>query len=220
MATVRLEGIGEELVVGKILCLGRNYRAHAAEMGSEVPTEPVVFLKPPTALLEEGEPIRLPTFSKEIHHEVEMVLLIGREGRDIPREEALEYVIGYGVGLDLTARDLQAEAKKKGLPWTLAKGFDGSAPLSRFVRADEVADPGALDLELRVNGVVRQSSNTSLLVFPVDDLIMRLSRWFTLSVGDLIFTGTPEGVGPIGPGDRLEARLGDLVEATFEVAGE
>lgn len=220
MATVRLEGIGEELVVGKILCLGRNYRAHAAEMGSEVPTEPVVFLKPPTALLEEGEPIRLPTFSKEIHHEVEMVLLIGREGRDIPREEALEYVIGYGVGLDLTARDLQAEAKKKGLPWTLAKGFDGSAPLSRFVRACEVADPGALDLELRVNGVVRQSSNTSLLVFPVDDLIMRLSRWFTLSVGDLIFTGTPEGVGPIGPGDRLEARLGDLVEATFEVAGE
>jgi 2-keto-4-pentenoate hydratase/2-oxohepta-3-ene-1,7-dioic acid hydratase in catechol pathway len=220
MATVRLDGIGEELNVGKILCLGRNYRAHAAEMGSDVPTEPVVFLKPPTALLEEGEPIRLPSFSREIHHEVEMVLLVGREGRDIPREEALEYVIGYGVGLDLTARDLQAEAKKKGLPWTLAKGFDGSAPLSRFVRADEVEDPGALDLELTVNGVVRQSSNTRLLVFPVDDLIMRLSRWFTLSVGDLIFTGTPEGVGPIGPGDRLEMRLGTLVRASFEVAGE
>lgn len=219
MAAVKISGIADEIAVGKILCLGRNYRAHAAEMGSDVPSEPVVFLKPASAVLDEGEAIRLPAFSRDVHHEVELVVLIGREGRDIQRADAMDYVIAYGVGLDLTARDLQAEAKKKGLPWTVAKGFDGSAPLSRFVRAEDVGDPQALELWLTVNGEARQQTSTSLMIFPVDETIAWLSRIFTLSPGDLIYTGTPEGVGPIHPGDRLEMGLGEIVTARFEVAG-
>ena len=218
MAAVWISGTAEEIAVGKILCLGRNYRAHAAEMGSEVPSEPVVFLKPPSAVLDEGEPIRLPAFSREIHHEVEMVILIGREGKDIPEAGAMDYVSAYGVGLDLTARDLQAEAKKKGLPWTVSKGFDGSAPLSSFVRAEEIEDPQQLALWLTVNGEKRQQTSTSLMIFPIGVTIAWLSRIFTLCPGDLIFTGTPEGVGPIRPGDRLEMGLGERITARFEVA--
>lgn len=220
MAAVKISGIADEIPVGKILCLGRNYRAHAAEMGSEVPSEPVVFLKPASAVLDEGEAIRLPAFSRDVHHEVELVVLIGREGRDIPRGDAMNFVIAYGVGLDLTARDRQAEAKKKGLPWTLAKGFDGAAPLSHFVRAEEVGDPQAIDLWLTVNGEARQRTSTALMIFPIDETIAWLSRVFTLSPGDLIYTGTPEGVGPIRPGDRLDMGLGELVTAHFEVAAE
>ncbi len=217
MGTVRIEGSSEEIAVGTIFCLGRNYREHAREMGAEVPSEPVIFLKPTTALLEIGEPILLPTFSSDIHHEVEMVVLIGREGRDIPRSEAMEHVVGYGVGLDLTARDVQALAKSKGLPWAVAKGFDGSAPVSRFVRAADVLDPHALDISLLRNGAVRQSANTSQMIFRVDETIAWLSTIFTLMPGDLIFTGTPEGVGPIVPGDEIEIRLGTLISAQFKV---
>jgi 2-keto-4-pentenoate hydratase/2-oxohepta-3-ene-1,7-dioic acid hydratase in catechol pathway len=218
MGTVRIEGTGDEIAVGTIFCLGRNYREHAREMGSDVPDEPVVFLKPTTALLEEGEPIRLPAFSRDIHHEVEMVVLIGREGCDIAVGEAMEHVGGYGVGLDLTARDVQAAAKAKGLPWAVAKGFDGSAPVSRFVRAASVADPHVLDLSLTLNGEVRQSANTSQMIFRVDRTIAWLSRIFTLTPGDLIYTGTPEGVGPIRPGDVLGISLGGVVSARFTVA--
>ena len=218
MATVRIEGVADEVAVEKILCLGKNYKAHALEMGGEVPTSPVVFLKPPSALIDEDDPIVLPRFSKEVHHEVEMVVLIGMSGKDIPLEDAMDYVSGYGVGLDLTARDIQTEAKKKGLPWAIAKGFDGSAPVSKFVRASQVEDPHAVDLVLKVNGTVRQRSNTSLMIFRVDQLVSYLSTIFSLCSGDLIFTGTPEGVGPIASGDRLEMSLGDLVTATFEVS--
>ena len=218
MATVRIEGAGDGLPVGKILCLGRNYLAHVREMGAEVPERPVVFLKPPTALLEEGEPIRLPPFPGEIHYEVEMVILMGTGGKNIPGSEAREHVGGYGVGLDLTARDLQSEAKKKGHPWAVSKGFDGSAPISRFVPASRVPDPHALDLALRVNGEVRQKSSTSLMMLRVDETVAWLSTIFTLCRGDLIFTGTPEGVGPIHPGDRLDLSLGGLVSASFQVA--
>jgi 2-keto-4-pentenoate hydratase/2-oxohepta-3-ene-1,7-dioic acid hydratase in catechol pathway len=218
MGTVRIEGIGEEIPVGTIFCLGRNYAAHAREMGGDVPAEPVVFLKPTTALLDEGEPIQLPHFSSDIHHEVEMVVLIGREGRDIAQSDAMEHVVGYGVGLDLTARDVQAAAKAKGMPWTVAKGFDGSAPISRFVRAADVPDPHGLDLVLTVNGAVRQSASTSQMIFRVDRTIAWLSGIFTLTPGDLIYTGTPEGVGPIRPGDELTISLGDVVSATFTVA--
>lgn len=217
MPTVRVEGVPDEIPVGKILCVGRNYRAHAAEMGADVPKTPVLFLKPSTALLEDGMPIRLPSFSRDVHHEVEMVVMIGMEGKDIPVVEALDYVSAYAVGLDLTARDVQAEAKKGGLPWSVAKGFDGAAPISSFVRADDVDDPGDLDLVLRVNGDIRQRAKTSSMIFPVADLVAYASTIFTLQCGDLLFTGTPEGVGPIRPGDRLEIALDDLVEASFEV---
>jgi len=219
MGTVRIEGTGDEIAVGTIFCLGRNYREHAKEMGSEVPQEPVVFLKPTTALLDDGEPIRLPSFSSDIHHEVEMVVLIGREGCNIALADAMEHVAGYGVGLDLTARDLQAVAKAKGLPWAVAKGFDGSAPVSKFVRAASVPDPHGLDLSLTRNGEVKQSSNTSQMIFRVDQTIAWLSRIFTLTPGDLIYMGTPEGVGPIQAGDELVIALGGIVSAHFTVVG-
>jgi 2-keto-4-pentenoate hydratase/2-oxohepta-3-ene-1,7-dioic acid hydratase in catechol pathway len=217
MATVRIEGVQDEVPVEKILCLGRNYRAHAEEMGSDIPVTPVVFLKPPTALIDEDDQICLPRFSNDIHHEIEMVVLIGITGKDIPRAEAMDYVSGYGVGLDLTARDVQSAAKKNGLPWAVAKGFDGSAPVSRFIRPAHVPDPHALDLTLKVNGIVRQHANTSLMIFRIDEVISYLSTIFTLSAGDLIFTGTPEGVGRLVVGDRLDLALGDIVTACFEV---
>jgi 5-carboxymethyl-2-hydroxymuconate isomerase len=221
MATVRIEGVAGEMPVGKLLCLGRNYRAHIEEMGGEAPEAPVVFLKPPTALIDEDEMIHLPRFSRDIHHEVEMLVLIGMDGKQIRRSEALDYVSGFGVGLDLTARDVQNEAKKRGLPWTVAKGFDGSAPVSRFVRTAQVPDPHDLDLVLKVNGHIRQKSSTALMIHRVDEIIAYLSTVFTLSCGDIIFTGTPEGVGSVHPGDRLELSLGgDLITATFEVARE
>lgn len=218
MHTVWIEGEKDGIPVGKILCLGRNYLAHVREMGAEVGERPVVFLKPPTALLAEGEPIRLPPFPGGIDYEVEMVVLIGGGGRNIPRAGARGHVGGYGVGLDLTARELQTEAKRKGTPWAISKGFDGSAPISRFAPPSRVPDPHGLEISLRVNGVVKQRSNTSLMMTTVDEAIAWLSTIFTLCRGDLIFTGTPEGVGPMRPGDRLDLSLGGLAGATFEVA--
>lgn len=217
MPGVRLDGVAEEIRVGTIYCVGRNYRAHAREMGSEIPTEPVLFLKPATALVAEGDPILLPSFSGDVHHEVEMVLLIGMEGKDIPPTEAMDYVIGYGVGLDLTARDLQTEAKKNGLPWAVSKGFDGSAPVSRFLPVEAVPDPQSLELSLSVNGTVRQKSTTAEMIFPVREIVAAVSRYFTLTGGDLIYTGTPEGVGPLAPGDVLELSLGERLRARFDV---
>ena len=152
MKTVRLQGSSEPITVGKVLCIGQNYPAHAKEMHSAPPSDPVFFLKPSTALLASGGEIVLPSISKEVHHEVEMVVLIGRGGKAIPAGEALAHVAGYGIGLDMTMRDVQSEAKKAGRPWTLAKGFDTSAPLSDFVPADRVPDPHALEVRLAVCG--------------------------------------------------------------------
>jgi 2-keto-4-pentenoate hydratase/2-oxohepta-3-ene-1,7-dioic acid hydratase in catechol pathway len=174
-------------------------------MKAETPTVPVVFLKPSTALLESGGTVRLPVMSRDVHHEVEMVIGIGKTGSRIAADHALDFVSGYAVGLDMTMRDVQADAKKRGHPWAVAKGFDTSAPLSPAVPKDEIADPHNLDL--RVNGSIRQSSNTGKMIFRVPDIIAYLSSVFTLEEGDLIFTGTPEGVGPVGPGDTLEATL-------------
>jgi 5-carboxymethyl-2-hydroxymuconate isomerase len=218
MTTVSYRETNRSVQVGKILCLGRNYAEHAREMGSETPETPVVFLKPATAILKTGEKVKMPGFSREMHHEVELVVLIGRSGREIPRERAFEHVGGYGVGLDMTLRDVQANAKKKGLPWSVAKGFDTSAPVSPFVRKEDVADPHNLTLVLEVNGTVRQRSNTRNMVFGVDDIISYLSTVFTLEEGDLVFTGTPEGVGPVQSGDVLEATLEDLARCKVEIA--
>lgn len=207
MATVQLSGTSEQLEVRKIFCIGRNYSDHAKEMHAEVPEAPVFFLKPPTAIIGEGGTICVPSISKELHHEVEMTVLLGRGGKDIQRGNALNYVAGYGIGLDMTLRDLQSEAKKKGLPWTLSKGFDTSAPLSQFVPADEIQDPHNLDLKLDVNGVSRQHSSTANLIFKIDELIAYISQFFTFERGDIIFTGTPEGVAPVASGDQLVAQL-------------
>jgi 5-carboxymethyl-2-hydroxymuconate isomerase len=217
MKTIRFADGGTSLSVGKILCLGRNYPEHAKEMKVESPTTPVVFLKPTTALLEAGGSIVFPTLSEVVHHEVEMVVVIGREGKKIPRDTAMEYVAGYAVGLDMTLREVQAEAKKKGLPWSVAKGFDTSAPLSTAVRRENVRDPHNLNISLRVNRKLRQSSNTRNMIFRVPDIIAFLSTVFTLEPGDLIFTGTPEGVGPVHHGDKLTAALESVGTLTVGV---
>jgi acylpyruvate hydrolase len=209
--------------VRKIFCIGRNYADHAREMKADVPEAPVFFLKPPTAVIGDGGLIRIPSISKELHHEVEMTVLLGRGGKDISRGNALNLVAGYGIGLDMTLRDVQSEAKKKGLPWTLAKGFDTSAPLSEFVPADQIADPNNLNLKLDVNGLPRQQSNTKNFIFKIDALIAYISQFFTFEPGDIIFTGTPEGVAPAASGDRLEATLSspdDTILASLHVSVE
>ena len=215
--TVVVEGTGERLRVGKILAVGRNYADHNVEMGSAPATPPVLFLKPPTALVGDGARLTLPVGFGQVHHEVEMVVVIGRRGRAIAEADAMDHVYGYAVGLDLTLRDLQNEAKKKGDPWDLAKGFDGSAPVSLVVPKAAAGDVGRLDLTLDVNGARRQSGSTAQMQHKVPALVAFASRLITLERGDLLFTGTPAGVGPIVPGDRLEARLGDLVSLRVTV---
>ena len=209
-----------QLVVrpGKLLCIGRNYAKHAAEMQSTVPEEPIVFLKPSTALIPHGGTIRLPAVSQNVHHEVELVVVIGKGGKHIPEDEALQYVDGSAVGLDMTARDLQSAAKAKGQPWSVAKGFDTFAPLGGFVPAEEVSDPQALAVELAVNGDVRQAGHTRDMVFPVAHLVAFCSHIFTLEPGDLIYTGTPDGVGPVQDGDVLEASVTGLPRLRVTVA--
>lgn len=194
------------LSLRSVFCIGRNYVAHAEELNNEVPDQPLVFLKPASSITYTG-PISLPAQSKDVHHEVELVVAIGKKGREIPASKALEYVAGYAVGIDLTARDIQSEAKKNGHPWSVAKGFDTFAPLSSFVKASDVANPQNLELQLSVNGTLRQQANTGLMIFPVAELIHYLSGIFTLQPGDLIFTGTPEGVASLQHGDVVEASL-------------
>ncbi|MEM8488506.1 MAG: fumarylacetoacetate hydrolase family protein, partial [Bacteroidota bacterium] len=184
----------------RIFCIGRNYAAHAAEMKSKVPEVPMVFLKPSTALARDGGEVVLPDLSAEIHHEVELVAVIGKGGKHIAPEHALDHICGYGVGLDMTARDIQAAAKKKGHPWSVAKGFDTFAPLGELVPASEVPDPHGLDIELKVNGKTRQAGNTLDMIFNLPALIAYCSRIFTLLPGDLLYTGTPEGVAQVHSG--------------------
>lgn len=194
------------LTIGSIYCIGRNYAAHARELNNEVPGQPLVFLKPASSITFEG-PVKLPRQSSEVQHEVELVVAIGKKGKDISMADALSHVGGYAVGIDLTARDIQAEAKKKGHPWTVAKGFDTFAPVSSFLESDQITDPQNLVLTLSVNNEIRQKSNTRLMLFPVAELISYLSTIFTLRPGDLMFTGTPEGVSRVHSGDHIEAIL-------------
>lgn len=216
MAEVKLEGV--DVRVGNIFCIGRNYAAHAAELGNQVEQEPLVFLKPTSALLMTGQPIHLPDYSSDVHHECEMVLLVGKGGVDIPADQALSHLAGYGIGLDLTARDVQSVLKQKGLPWTKGKGFRGAACVSDFVAAEKITDPQQLSFSLTVNGQARQAGNTALMLFPVATLISYLSHVYGLSAGDLIYTGTPAGVAAMQSGDVLELSLADLVSARWEVA--
>lgn len=218
MGTVSFQNGGQSLQVGKILCLGRNYAEHVKEMKADIPETPVVFLKPSTALIHSGDTVNIPAFSRDVHHEVEMVVVVGKKGKNIPRSEAFDHVAGYAVGLDMTLRDVQSDAKKKGLPWTVAKGFDTSAPVSDIVKKGAVADPHSLSLSLKVNASLRQHGNTGAMILPVDAIIAYLSSVFTLEEGDLIFTGTPEGVGPVVRGDTIEAALGSLVRLSVRVA--
>jgi 2-keto-4-pentenoate hydratase/2-oxohepta-3-ene-1,7-dioic acid hydratase in catechol pathway len=193
--------------VGNIYCIGRNYVEHARELQNDVPNQPLVFLKPTSSLITDGDQITIPSQSKNVHHEVELVAAIGKGGKNISRKTALDHVSGYAVGIDVTARDIQQRAKEQGHPWSVAKGFDSFAPISSFILSDDISDPQDIELQLMVNDEVRQADNTRLMIFPVGELIHYLSGIFTLQKGDLIFTGTPKGVSPIKSGDHITASL-------------
>lgn len=198
---------GTKQAVQNIYCIGRNYAKHAQELNNAIPDEPVVFTKPSTTIIHDGGQIILPKQSTDVHHEVELVLSIGKNGKNISEKEALNHINGIGVGIDVTARDIQSKAKKAGKPWAIAKGFDTFAPVSTFASIDENQDYSELQISLSVNGDQRQLGNTRDLLFPVPFLISYLSGIFSLQAGDLIFTGTPEGVGPLVQGDSLIAKL-------------
>jgi acylpyruvate hydrolase len=217
MATLRYKNSPTAIQAGKIICLGRNYIEHAKEMKAEIPKEPVLFLKPSSAILAPGGTIMIPPFSKELHHEVELVALIAKGGSKILQNGAMKHIGGYAVGLDMTLRDVQAEAKKKGLPWSVSKGFDTSAPLSEFMSSEVIPDPHNLAISLRVNGTLKQHSSTRNMIFRLDQIVAYISSIFTLEPGDLIFTGTPEGVGPVQPGDLIEAEIEAIGTLTAHV---
>lgn len=201
----------------KIICIGRNYSEHAKEMNSAIPSEPVFFLKPDTALIKDNQPFYYPDFSKEIHHEVEIVLKINKPGKNIAVEFANKYYDEIGIGIDFTARDIQTKCKEKGLPWEKAKGFDGSAPVGIFVNKNKFTDMDAINFYFTINGNTVQKGNTKDLLFSFDTVISYISKFITLKTGDLIFTGTPEGVGPVAIGDRLEAYIENEKLLNFEI---
>ncbi len=198
---------GRRFVVPKILCVARNYADHAKEMGNPVPEEPIFFLKPATSLLPGGGTVLLPPESRRVEVETELAAILGRGASDVDPEDTLDLVAGYAVFFDITARDLQARARKEGSPWTASKGFDTFAPISDGVPASRVPDPHALPIRLRVNDIVRQESSTSQMVFQIPALLAAASRLMTLERGDVLATGTPSGVWPIVPGDRLDAEI-------------
>lgn len=202
---ISLPGRNQSIPIGKLLCIGRNYAEHADEMGRNVPDEPMVFLKPASAVIRNEGTVQIPPHSENVHHEVELVAVIGEGGKNIPTSEALTHVAAYAVGLDMTARDVQTQAKEARHPWSVAKGFDTFAPLGPLTPAETIGDPQDLTLRLRVNEEVRQEASTEHMIFPVAKLVHYCSQIFTLAPGDLIYTGTPSGVGPVSDGDVLEA---------------
>ncbi len=191
----------------KIICVGLNYRKHAAEMNRPVPAEPMIFLKPDSAILKKNKPFFIPDFSSDVQYEAEIVLRISKLGKGIAVRYAGRYYDALTVGIDFTARDLQGRFSRDGHPWELSKTFDGSAPLGTFVLKEKFADMKNISFTLEINGTTRQSGNTSDLIFSFDEIISYVSRYYTLKTGDLIFTGTPSGVGPVSSGDNLVARL-------------
>jgi acylpyruvate hydrolase len=200
----------------KIFCIGRNYSEHAKELGNAVPENPVVFSKPDTALLKNGEPFYMPSFSNDVHHEVELVIKISKVGKNIQEKFARNYFQEVGLGVDFTARDLQTQLKSKGLPWELAKGFDGSAPIGEFWNV-EGSGLNQIEFSLTKNGTLVQAGNTKDMIFSFEKIVSFISQYFTLKVGDLIYTGTPAGVGPVAIGDVLEGFVGDKSLLRFEV---
>ncbi len=201
----------------KIIAIGRNYAEHAKELNNPVPTTPVIFLKPDTAVLKDNKPFYLPDFSDDIHYELEVVLKICKEGKHIAEKFAANYYDEVGLGIDFTARDIQSKHKEKGLPWELAKAFDNSAPISIFLPKIDFEDLYNLNFELKINGESRQVGHTKDLLFSFEKIISFVSQYITLKKGDLIFTGTPAGVGKINKGDKLEAWLEGKQLLNFDV---
>jgi len=200
-----------------IYAIGRNYVDHINELNNERPDEPVIFTKPDTAILRNNDAFYYPDYSKDVHHEVEIVLQINKKGKNIQEKFAHKYYDQIGLGIDFTARDLQTKAKEKSLPWTIAKGFHGSAPISNFLPISDFKDIKNLDFRLEVNNELRQQGNTSLMLFNFDYIIAYLSKFFTLKKGDFIYTGTPKGVGPVIIGDRLTGYIENVKMFEFDV---
>ncbi|AEK73301.1 2-hydroxyhepta-2,4-diene-1,7-dioate isomerase [Thermococcus sp. 4557] len=209
-----------EIRPSKIVALAKNYAEHAKEMESDVPERPVFFLKPPSALIGPGEPIILPRMSKRVDHEVELAVIIGKRARRVPAEKAMDHVLGYTILLDITARDLQWEAKRKGLPWTVAKGFDTFAPVGPRIVDRRELKIDDLEIGLKVNGQLRQLGRTSEMMFKIPEIIEYVSSIMTLEPGDIIATGTPAGVGPLRHGDRVEAWIEGIGRVEFDVLAE
>ncbi|HBC79494.1 MAG TPA: 2-hydroxyhepta-2,4-diene-1,7-dioate isomerase [Bacteroidales bacterium] len=201
----------------KIICIGLNYRKHAIEMGRPFPAEPVVFMKPDSSILKNNKPFFLPDFSSELHYEVEVVVKITRLGKGILKEFAPRYYSEVTAGIDITARDLQTKLSIDRLPWELSKGFDGAAPIGKFIPVSSVEDMANLDFRLEINGKTVQHSNTSDMIFSFNEIVSYVSRFFTLKTGDLIFTGTPSGVGPINKHDHLVAYINNTPLLDFMI---
>ncbi len=201
----------------KIICIGRNYIEHAKELDNPVPEEPVFFLKPDSALLLNNKPFYIPDFSNEIHHEVEVVVKINRLGRHIEEQFSNRYYNELSLGIDFTARDLQRKCKEKGHPWEIAKSFDYSAPIGKFIKKEQIKDINSIQFELLKNDKIVQTGNTKDMLFNVDQIIAYVSRFMTLKIGDLIFTGTPAGVGAVEIGDKLTGKFESEEMFSFEV---
>lgn len=217
MKTLKIKNRPNEINIGKIVCVGRNYAEHAKELGNEVPANPVVFLKPASAIIFSGDEIKYPPFSEEMHHEVEFVLLIRSKIKNATLEDAENAIAGYGVGLDMTLRDVQSKLKSKGHPWTIAKCFDTSAVLSDFVLKDDYNLTLGEEIFLTVNDEERQRDKLNKMIFKPAELVVYLSSLMTLEEGDLVFTGTPKGVGKVDKGDVIIAGIEGLVELTARV---
>ncbi len=200
----------------KIICIGRNYVEHIEELGNERPDHPIIFMKPDTALLKNNDPFFYPDFSKDIHHEVEVLVKIKKEGKSIQKEFAHQYYDEIGLGVDFTARDWQSKMKEKGHPWEIAKAFNGSAPISKFIAKGD-RDMADINFKLEVNGEERQNGNTSLMLWSIDEIIAYVSKFILLKTGDIVFTGTPKGVNSVKIGDRLVGYLEDQKMFDFEV---
>lgn len=191
----------------KIICIGRNYAAHAKELNNTVPKNPLIFMKPPSALLLKDKPMYIPEFTNDLHYEAEIVLKIAKNGRHVQAEFASEYYTQIAFGIDFTARDVQARLKEKGHPWEIAKGFDNSAGLSEFINMSDMNNSEHIEFNLDLNGETVQNGNTKDLIFDFDTLIVHISKYFKLQQGDIIYTGTPAGVGPVKIGDKLEGYI-------------
>lgn len=207
-----------DLTLGKVVCVGRNYLDHINELNNEVPDEPLLFIKPATAVVDMAQPLQLPQGQGACHNELEVAVLIQKTLRCADENDIAEAIWGYGLGLDLTLRDKQSQLKAKGQPWERAKAFDGSCPLSAFVPANKVPEPQSIDFTLEVNGHVRQQGNTEMMMHQIVSLLLNISHTFTLLPGDVVMTGTPKGVGPLQSGDKLTCRLASLLTVNTEVS--
>jgi len=223
LSRIKIKNTKNYIKVNNIFCIGRNYVDHIKELNSgDIPVTPIVFLKPNSAIISAGKKIKIPEYqgkaiSDNMHYEAELVIVISKDGNDIPEEIAEDYILGFAIGLDMTLRDIQTEAKKKGNPWSVSKGFYCSAPISEIILKNKNFDPMNTEIKLIHNTIEKQHSNTNLMIFNIYKLISYISSIFSLRKGDLIFTGTPAGVGKVNSGDKMTAILGNFLKLEIEV---